>query len=68
MYFSSFHDFFNMGGYASYVWSSVAISLVLIISLFISAKWKQKSILASVKKEADSKARIAKSKQKGASF
>lgn len=43
MQFDSLSDFFNMGGHALYVWSSFAISLLLMLLNIILPWWRLKS-------------------------
>jgi len=43
MYFDSLSEFFNMGGHALYVWSSFAISLLLMLLNIVLPWWKLKS-------------------------
>jgi len=42
-------EFFNMGGYAVYVWSSYGIALVLLGWTFISPIFTKKSIIKELK-------------------
>ncbi len=50
-YFSSIHDFFNMGHYAIYVWPAYAVVvLALIIKHRISAR-QNKRILKMLRRE-----------------
>ena len=49
MFFQSWSDFINMGGYGFYVWLSYGISLVAMIILAIqSVKGRKSSIKRSV--------------------
>jgi heme exporter protein D len=42
-------EFFNMGGYAVYVWSSYGIALVLLGWTFISPIFTKKSIIKELR-------------------
>ena len=58
MFFQSWSDFINMGGYGFYVWLSYGISLVAMIILAIqSVKWR-KTVLKEVLREQQREARL----------
>ena len=43
-------EFFNMGGYAFFVWSSYGITLVVMIWNIVSPGMRRKKILAQIKR------------------
>lgn len=49
MAFSSWADFFAMGGYAEYVWSSFAITFVLLFFTYWLPRQKEKQLLRDIK-------------------
>ena len=58
MFFQSWSDFINMGGYGFYVWLSYGISLVAMIILAIQiVKWR-KAVLKEVLREQQREARL----------
>ena len=48
MFFQSWSDFINMGGYGFYVWLSYGISLVAMIILAIQSVKGRKAVLLSL--------------------
>ncbi|KAB8311160.1 MULTISPECIES: heme exporter protein CcmD [Rahnella] len=67
--FSSWHDFFAMGGYAFYVWLSVAATLISLIALVVHTLVQHRQILDDVKRRQAREKRINQStskKQQGA--
>lgn len=67
--FSSWHDFFAMGGYAFYVWLSVAATLISLIALVVHTRVQHRQILDDVKRRQAREKRINQStskKQQGA--
>ncbi|MCY7294402.1 heme exporter protein CcmD [Alteromonas sp. a30] len=64
MHFSSFSAFFEMGGYAFYVWTSFAVTLLSIVLLFVEQKWRKNHIQQVAKKEKKRLERIKKAKDK----
>lgn len=63
MYFDSLSEFFNMGGHALYVWSSFAISLLLMAFNILLPWWRLKSTKAQLQRQfrRDSKSQEASS-------
>ncbi|MCQ9123202.1 heme exporter protein CcmD [Rodentibacter caecimuris] len=51
MFFQTWSDFFDMGGYGFYVWLSYGISLVAIVALIIQSLKQRKTILKNVLRE-----------------
>ncbi len=59
--FSSWQAFFNMGGYAFYVWLSVAATLISLIALVAHTFWQRRHILADVRRRQAREKRIIQS-------
>lgn len=59
--FSSWQAFFNMGGYAFYVWLSVAVTLISLIALVAHTFWQRSHILADVRRRQAREKRIIQS-------
>ena len=57
MYFDSLSEFFNMGGHALYVWTSFAISLLLMLLNILLPWWKlqatRKQLQRQLRRQAD---------------
>ena len=58
MFFQSWSDFINMGGYGFYVWLSYGISLVAMIILAIQSVKGRKAVLKEVLREQQREARL----------
>ncbi len=58
MYFESLSDFFAMGGYASYVWSSFGITFLSMLILLVTSLRRGDALLDEVKAKIDRQARI----------
>ncbi len=58
MYFESLSDFFAMGGYASYVWSSFGITFLSMLIILITSLRRGDALLDEVKAKIDRQARI----------
>lgn len=43
-------EFFNMGGYAFYVWTSYALTLVVIVANIISPIMQRKKVIKQIKR------------------
>ncbi|MBL4710943.1 MAG: heme exporter protein CcmD [Gammaproteobacteria bacterium] len=43
-------EFFNMGGYAFYVWSSYALALVIILANIVSPLMQRKKVIKRIKR------------------
>ncbi|WP_371376292.1 heme exporter protein CcmD [Thalassotalea aquiviva] len=49
MSFDSLSDFFNMGGYAFYVWLSYGFTAIILVLLTINSRSKEKQILTKLR-------------------
>ncbi len=58
MHFESLSDFFAMGGYASYVWSSFGITFLSMLILLFTSLRRSDALLKEVKEKIDRQARI----------
>ncbi len=58
MHFESLSEFFAMGGYASYVWSSFGITFLSMLILLITSLRRGDALLDEVKAKIDRQARI----------
>lgn len=65
MFFQTWNDFFNMGGYGFYVWLSYGISLVAIVALIVQTIKQHKTVLQSVLREAQREVRLQQANNKG---
>ena len=65
MFFQTWNDFFNMGGYCFYVWLSYGISLVAIVALIVQTIKQHKTVLQSVLREAQREVRLQQADNKG---
>ena len=65
MFFQTWNDFFNMGGYGFYVWLSYGISLVAIVALIVQSIKQHKTVLQSVLREAQREVRLQQADNKG---
>jgi heme exporter protein D len=63
MQFNSFAEFLNMGGYGSYVWSSVIIVLLLLAALVIESATAKKRTFKKIKQELERAEMIARAKK-----
>lgn len=57
MYFQTWSDFLNMGGYGFYVWLSYGICLVTIVLLGLQSKFSRQAIFREIKREQQRHAR-----------
>ena len=51
------HDFFHMGGYALYVWSTYGLAFIVLILNIIIPLHKEKQLLKSIAKKTKRKSR-----------
>ncbi|MDG2961004.1 heme exporter protein CcmD [Bisgaard Taxon 10/6] len=65
MFFQSWSDFFNMGGYGFYVWLSYGVSMAAIVGLIVQSYRGKKTILAEVKRELAREQRLQANKTRG---
>lgn len=49
--FASWHDFWQMGGYAFYVWLSVGGTLLPLLALFAHTHWQRKSLWRQIARQ-----------------
>ena len=49
--FSSFSAFWQMGGYAFYVWLSVAVTVVALVGLVGHTFWQHRMLLQAVRRQ-----------------
>ena len=54
-------EFFNMGGYAFYVWTSYALTLIVIVANIVSPMLQRKRTIARIKRAIKREAIINKS-------
>ena len=43
-------EFFNMGGYAFFVWSSYALTLIVVMANIISPMMQRKKVISQIKR------------------
>ncbi|MBN6076495.1 heme exporter protein CcmD [Aggregatibacter actinomycetemcomitans] len=65
MFFQSWSDFINMGGYGFYVWLSYGLSLLAIVVLIVQSLAGKSAVLKSIKREQQRETRLQQLKQKG---
>ena len=58
MFFQSWRDFWDMGGYGFYVWLSYAISFMVILGLIVLSYKGKKVILRDIQREQVREARL----------
>ncbi|WP_293731047.1 heme exporter protein CcmD [uncultured Actinobacillus sp.] len=58
MFFQSWRDFWDMGGYGFYVWLSYAISFMVILGLIVLSYKGKKAILRDIQREQVREARL----------
>ncbi|MDF7680388.1 heme exporter protein CcmD [Enterobacteriaceae bacterium ESL0689] len=57
--FSSWHEFWLMGGYAFYVWLAVIFTLCPLLALVIHTRRQQKRLLREIRRQQDNARRIS---------
>lgn len=60
--FSTFAAFLAMGGYAFYVWLSVATALIVLLGLGGYALWHQRALLQAVRQQQHREARLRRAR------
>ena len=65
MFFQSWSDLLNMGGYGFYVWLSYGLSVLLIMALVIQSLMGKSAVLKSVKREQQRESHLQQVQQKG---
>lgn len=58
MYFDSFHQFLEMGGYAFYVWGAYSICFVAFLWLILSSIYRRKAVIREIRKKIAREERI----------
>ena len=43
-------EFFNMGGYAFFVWTSYGLTFAVILANIVSPIWQRKKVIARIKR------------------
>lgn len=66
MFFESWSDFFNMGGYGFYVWLSYFICFITIAGLIIQSVSARKKVLKEVLREQQREERLQQANVKRA--
>ena len=61
MFFESWSDFIQMGGYGFYVWLAYGISLLSILVLALQSLWGRNSVLTEVRRDERRAARLKQS-------
>ncbi|QCR35427.1 heme exporter protein CcmD [Nissabacter sp. SGAir0207] len=56
--FPSWHAFFAMGGYAFYVWLSVAVTLLALLALVLHTVWQRHRLIDAIRRREARAARI----------
>ena len=65
MFFESWSELLDMGGYGFYVWLSYGLSLLAIVVLIVQSLADKSAVLKSIKREQQREARLQQMKQKG---
>ena len=65
MFFESWSELLDMGGYVFYVWLSYGLSLLAIVVLIVQSLSGKSAVLKSIKREQQREARLQQMKQKG---
>ena len=60
MYFDSFSDFLNMGGYAFYVWTAYGLSFAALLWLTLASLRTRAKLMREIKNKIAREARIEK--------
>ncbi|MEZ9230810.1 heme exporter protein CcmD [Vibrio amylolyticus] len=58
MYFDSLSEFFQMGGYAAYVWSAFGITFLSMFIILVTSIRRGKNLFREVQAKVDRQARI----------
>ncbi|MCL1136626.1 heme exporter protein CcmD [Shewanella hafniensis] len=58
MQFDSISDFFNMGGYAFYVWLSYGVTFFCLATLIITSARQKRKVLIDIAKKMDREERL----------
>ncbi|WP_159567138.1 heme exporter protein CcmD [Budvicia diplopodorum] len=60
--FSSWQEFFAMGGYGFFVWLAVAATLLSLLALVFHTRWQRKRLLTEIQRRKSREARIENAK------
>ena len=63
MFFESWSELLDMGGYGFYVWLSYGLSLLAIVVLIVQSLSGKSAVLKSIKREQQREARLQQMKQ-----
>lgn len=63
MQFDSLSEFIHMGGYGTYVWSSVIIVILFLLALVVDSATGKKRTLKKIKQELERAEKIQRAKQ-----
>ncbi|QJR81736.1 heme exporter protein CcmD [Alteromonas pelagimontana] len=63
MHFDSWQAFWQMGGYALYVWLSFGVTIIVMASITIASAREHRQLLHKVLKEQARRARIRKARE-----
>lgn len=62
--FTSWHDFWLMGGYAFYVWLAVAFTLIPLLALILHTRWQRAVLLRAIWRQQASARRISAARRR----
>lgn len=48
--FTSWSDFWQMGGYAVFVWASFAVTLILLLLILLEPVWRRQRVLHELRR------------------
>lgn len=63
--FHSWSDFWQMGGYAFYVWLAVAVTVLSLLVVVWHACWQHRALLADVQRQMARERRMLVARKKG---
>lgn len=63
--FHSWSDFWQMGGYAFYVWLAVAVTALSLLVVVWHACWQRRALLADVQRQMAREHRMQAARKKG---
>lgn len=64
--FASAAEFFNMGGYAFYVWLSYGVGAIVLAALVVNSARKRKTVLKNIAKQQVREERLRQHRSKAA--
>ena len=62
--FSSWQDFFTMGGYGFFVWLAVAATLISLLTLVLHTRWQRKQLLTEIQLRKSREIRVENAKNR----